>query len=79
MARCVAGVLLLSSCAAYQSQRLDKGIALPHAVPHIAVDRSAMPTPELARHAFDPSDGLDMTTFRYLAGRNDGVVVNQLQ
>ncbi len=44
---------------------------MPHEVPHLAIDASRMPLPELASHRFDPSDGLDMTEVAMLAVVNN--------
>jgi len=62
----------LAGCATYQSKPLDLHPTMLDAVPpHITIDTSKMPLPELRSHVFDPSHGLDMTDVAMLAVINN--------
>jgi outer membrane protein, heavy metal efflux system len=62
---------ILTGCASYHAKPLDQSPTLLNKVPHIIVDTKTLPLPELARHRFDPSDGLDMTEVAMLAVVNN--------
>ncbi len=64
----IAGV---AGCATYEPKPLEVHPTMLDAVPHITVDTSEMPLPELRAHPFDPSHGLDMTDVAILAVLND--------
>jgi outer membrane protein, heavy metal efflux system len=64
-------LMLLAGCASYHPKPLATNPALLDSVPHLTIDSSAMPLPELASHRFDPSDGLDMTEVATLAVVNN--------
>ncbi len=66
----VAGLLMLAGCAHYQALPLNDHPHWPAAT-HLDVNRSSIPFPKLARHRFDPSDGLDMTEVTMLAVANN--------
>jgi outer membrane protein TolC len=61
----------LAGCAGYRAKPLPMQPVLPHQVPHLTIDSSEMPLPELAAHHFDPNDGLDMTEVAMLAVVNN--------
>lgn len=61
---------LLTGCATFHSLPLENGRG-PKSVADITVSASSMPTPELRTHAFDPSNGLDVTEVAMLAIAND--------
>jgi len=61
----------LAGCASYQPKPLNMQPAMLQAIPHVTVDTSEMPLPELRAHPFDPSRGLDMTDVAILAVLND--------
>lgn len=63
-------LFFLSGCATYQSLPLDDGVAAAD-WRHLTIDARDMPLPALARHRFDPSDGLDMTEVAMLAVVNN--------
>ncbi len=48
----------VAGCASYRPQPLDTTVALPTAV-RLTVDPAQLPLPQLRRHRFDPSNGLD--------------------
>lgn len=68
---CALTLAALSGCAAYQPKPLDLRTHMLDAVPHITIDTSKMPLPELRAHVFDPSHGLDMTDVAILAVVNN--------
>src|ERR1700704_5482706 len=68
------GLLLtrrLSGCATYAHQPLNTRSTLPDRIPDLTIDSRQMPSPDLAGHTFDPSDGLDMTEVAMLAVVNN--------
>jgi outer membrane protein, heavy metal efflux system len=67
----LAGLLLQAGCARYQPLPLNDHPQWPSSFAHLSVNRASMPFPELARHRFDPSDGLDMTEVAMLAVANN--------
>lgn len=60
---------VIAGCASYRPQPLDTNPALPSAV-RLTVDPAHMPLPQLRRHRFDPSDGLDGDEVAMLAVAN---------
>lgn len=56
----------LGGCATYRPLPLGHPRAAASAA-HLSVPAAPMPTPDLARHRFDPSDGLDATEVAMLA------------
>jgi outer membrane protein TolC len=62
---------MLAGCATYRSQPLTTRSTLAERVPDVVIDPRQMPLPELAAHAFDPSDGLDITEVAMLAVVNN--------
>ncbi len=60
-----------AGCATYQAKPLSPRPDLPRQVPHLSINPAQMPLPELARHKFDPGDGLDMTEVAMLAVANN--------
>jgi outer membrane protein TolC len=68
---CLTGALLLTGCAVYAPKPLDYAPSLPDRISAIVVDPVTLPLPELRRHTFDPSDGLDMTEVAMLAVVNN--------
>ena len=67
----LAGLLLLGGCARYQALPLNDHPQWPSSFAHLDVTRASLPFPELARHRFDASDGLDMTEVAMLAVANN--------
>ena len=67
----IGGCLLLHACASYEPQPLATKPELVSAVSHISIDASQLRSPNLARHSFDPGDGLDMTEVAMLAVANN--------
>lgn len=61
----------LSGCATYQPLPLQTKPQSPVEIPHLVVQSTTMPLPELAVHTFDPSDGLDMAEVAMLAVVNN--------
>ena len=61
----------LTGCASYQAKPLNVTPTTLDSVPHVTIDTSTMPLPELRAHPFDPSHGLDMTDVAMLAVVND--------
>ena len=61
----------LSGCAHYQPKPLVTRPDLLNRVPHLVIQPQKMPLPELAAHAFNPDDGLDMTEVAILAVVNN--------
>jgi cobalt-zinc-cadmium efflux system outer membrane protein len=70
-ARPFAFVIALVGCATYRAEPLGVHATLPERIQDITVDARQMPLPELAAHAFDPRDGLDMTEAAMLAVVNN--------
>jgi len=68
---CVISALSIAGCATYAPKPLDLAPSLPDRISAIAVEPASMPLPELRRHTFDPSDGLDMTEIAMLAVVNN--------
>lgn len=64
-------IVSLTGCAVYRAKPLPTQPNMSQEVPHITIDASRMPFPELATHRFDPSDGLDMTEVAMLAVVNN--------
>jgi outer membrane protein TolC len=58
-------------CSTYRAKPLPLQPTLSREVPHLTIEASQMPLPELATHRFDPSDGLDMTEVAMLAVINN--------
>ncbi len=67
----VSGFVLLHACASYEPHPLTAAPALVSDVSHITVDTSRLRLPRLAKHVFDPADGLDMTEVATLAVANN--------
>jgi outer membrane protein TolC len=63
--------LALSGCATYHRLDLGKTPALPAQAADVQVDAASLPFPQLARHRFDPADGLDETEVAILAVANN--------
>jgi outer membrane protein TolC len=62
---------VLAGCASYQPLPLDTDARAPAIPADIRIDVADMPLPELRRHPFDPSNGLDMTEVAMLAVANN--------
>lgn len=69
--RAVCLALALSGCSAYKPLPLGTVPEPPAHAGDIRVDTAALPFPQLARHRFDPSDGLDETEVAMLAVANN--------
>ncbi|MEO8925276.1 MAG: TolC family protein [Caldimonas sp.] len=61
----------LAGCATYQPKPLDLHPKMLDTVPHLTIDTSRLPLPEMRTHRFDPADGLDMTDVAILAVVNN--------
>ncbi|MEO8718376.1 MAG: TolC family protein [Burkholderiales bacterium] len=62
---------MVSGCASYQPQPLDREAPPPLNLERLTVDAARMPFPALARHVFDPTDGLDIDEVAMLAVANN--------
>lgn len=70
MNRCFSALLIavgLAGCTTYQAMPLQTKPHFKVEVPHLVVQSTSMPLPDLATHRFDPDDGLDMTEVAILA------------
>jgi outer membrane protein TolC len=65
---------MLAGCAAYRDQPLSMKAGWPDGLSRLEVNPSKMPLAELATHAFDPADGLDMTEVAMIAVANNPVL-----
>ncbi len=63
-------VALLAGCATFHSLPLENGRG-PQRIADIKVPAASMPTPRLRAHAFDPTNGLDVTEVAMLAVANN--------
>lgn len=73
VARLAVGLLVvaLGGCAFYRPLPLESPAPLPSSVPPITIDPREMPLPELRRHVFDLSHGLDSDDVAMLAVVNN--------
>lgn len=62
---------MLTGCASYRAQPLSMHAGWPEGLNRLEVDPSKMPLAELATHAFDPANGLDMTEVAMIAVANN--------